>query len=91
MRRRGTVDEIAKARVFLLTDMAAYITGQTLAVDGGFLSRYPIDIAPAADFERARRRVIECGRGAIGERFASSGLAGFRTPGNDTGQHSPEG
>ena len=46
MRRRGEVDEIAKAIVFLLSDMAAYITGQTLAVDGGFLATYPIDLPP---------------------------------------------
>ncbi len=48
MRRRGTVEEIAKAIVFLLSDMASYITGQTLAVDGGFLATYPIDIADPA-------------------------------------------
>lgn len=49
MRRRGTVEEIAKAIAFLLSDMAQYVTGQTLAVDGGFLATYPIDIpAPAA-------------------------------------------
>lgn len=46
MRRRGTVEEIASAIVFLLSDMARYITGQTLAVDGGFLATYPIDMAP---------------------------------------------
>tara|TARA_R110001592_G_scaffold260403_1_gene524964 strand:- start:70965 stop:71774 length:810 start_codon:yes stop_codon:yes gene_type:complete len=49
LRRRGTVEEIANGIVFLLSDMAQYITGQTLAVDGGFLSTYPIDIpAPAS-------------------------------------------
>lgn len=46
MLRRGTVDEIANAIVFLLSDMARYITGQTLAVDGGFLAQYPFDLAP---------------------------------------------
>ena len=46
MRRRGTVEDIAKAITFLLSDMAQYITGQTLAVDGGFLATYPIDIPP---------------------------------------------
>jgi NAD(P)-dependent dehydrogenase (short-subunit alcohol dehydrogenase family) len=46
--RRGTVEDIAKAITFLLSDMASYITGQTLAVDGGFLATYPIDIADPA-------------------------------------------
>lgn len=36
MKRRGTTDEIANAVVFLLSDMSTYITGQTLAVDGGY-------------------------------------------------------
>jgi NAD(P)-dependent dehydrogenase (short-subunit alcohol dehydrogenase family) len=35
MRRAGHVDEIASAAVFLASDMASYITGQTLHVDGG--------------------------------------------------------
>jgi NAD(P)-dependent dehydrogenase (short-subunit alcohol dehydrogenase family) len=33
--RQGTAWEIANAVVFLLSDQAAYITGQTLVVDGG--------------------------------------------------------
>ncbi|MEZ0366667.1 SDR family NAD(P)-dependent oxidoreductase [Mycobacterium sp. pUA109] len=35
MGRVGTVDEIAGAAVFLASEMAAYITGQTIHVDGG--------------------------------------------------------
>ncbi|MDN4518247.1 SDR family oxidoreductase [Mycolicibacterium austroafricanum] len=35
MRRVGHVDEMASAAVFLASDMAAYITGQTIHVDGG--------------------------------------------------------
>jgi 3-oxoacyl-[acyl-carrier protein] reductase len=35
MRRLGTVDEIGYAVLFLATDEAAYITGQTIVVDGG--------------------------------------------------------
>lgn len=35
MGRPGSVDEIAGAAVFLASDLAAYITGQTLHVDGG--------------------------------------------------------
>jgi NAD(P)-dependent dehydrogenase (short-subunit alcohol dehydrogenase family) len=33
--RQGTGWEVAAATVFLLSDDASYITGQTLAVDGG--------------------------------------------------------
>jgi 3-oxoacyl-[acyl-carrier protein] reductase len=33
--RLGTVDEIGHAALFLATDEAAYITGQTIVVDGG--------------------------------------------------------
>ncbi len=35
MRRQGTVDEVAGACVFLASEMASYITGVTLSVDGG--------------------------------------------------------
>jgi NAD(P)-dependent dehydrogenase (short-subunit alcohol dehydrogenase family) len=36
MKRRGTVDDIAKATAFFLSDLSPYVTGQTLAVDGGY-------------------------------------------------------
>lgn len=39
MRRLGTPAEIAAATAFLLSDDAAFITGVTLAVDGGSLAR----------------------------------------------------
>lgn len=35
MRRLGTVDDIASAVLFFASDEAAYITGQTLIIDGG--------------------------------------------------------
>jgi len=35
LRRLGTVDEIGHAVLFLATEEAAYITGQTIVVDGG--------------------------------------------------------
>jgi 3-oxoacyl-[acyl-carrier protein] reductase len=35
MRRLGTVDEIGHTALFLATDEAGYITGQTITVDGG--------------------------------------------------------
>lgn len=36
MQRRGVTDDIAKAITFFLSDMSPFVTGQTLAVDGGF-------------------------------------------------------
>ncbi len=37
LRRPATVDEIARTAAFLLSDSAAYITGQNLLVDGGMV------------------------------------------------------
>jgi 3-oxoacyl-[acyl-carrier protein] reductase len=39
MKRRGTPREVADAVLFLASDGAAYVTGQTLKVDGGFALR----------------------------------------------------
>ncbi|GAA4342510.1 SDR family oxidoreductase [Variovorax defluvii] len=36
--RLATVDDVAGMAVFLASDAAAFVTGQTIAVDGGFLS-----------------------------------------------------
>jgi NAD(P)-dependent dehydrogenase (short-subunit alcohol dehydrogenase family) len=38
MRRYGTTDEIADGILFLSSEQASYITGQTLAIDGGFVA-----------------------------------------------------
>jgi NAD(P)-dependent dehydrogenase (short-subunit alcohol dehydrogenase family) len=48
MRRRGTVEDIAKAITFFLSDQASYVTGQTLAVDGGYLAVGPLQYKPMA-------------------------------------------
>lgn len=39
MRRLGTAEEIAKAVAYLAGDDASYVTGATLAVDGGWTAR----------------------------------------------------
>jgi 3-oxoacyl-[acyl-carrier protein] reductase len=38
MRHRGQTDDIGKAALFLVSDLAGYITGTTLDVDGGLLA-----------------------------------------------------
>jgi NAD(P)-dependent dehydrogenase (short-subunit alcohol dehydrogenase family) len=38
MRRYGTPDEIADGILFLASEQASYITGQSLAIDGGFVA-----------------------------------------------------
>jgi NAD(P)-dependent dehydrogenase (short-subunit alcohol dehydrogenase family) len=44
MRRYGESSEIADTVAFLCSDGAAYITGQNLAVDGGFLAAGILEI-----------------------------------------------
>jgi NAD(P)-dependent dehydrogenase (short-subunit alcohol dehydrogenase family) len=43
MARRGGVDDIANGLVFFLSNLSSYVTGQTLAVDGGYTAVGPID------------------------------------------------
>jgi len=38
--RLGTADDVAKVVLFLLSDMAGYITGETIVTDGGLMARY---------------------------------------------------
>ncbi len=46
MHRRGTVEDIAKAIMYFLSDLSPYVTGQTLAVDGGALATNPFFALP---------------------------------------------
>lgn len=41
MHRRGSVEDIAKAITFFLSELSPYVTGQALAVDGGSLATNP--------------------------------------------------
>ena len=48
MGRLGTIDDIAYAALFLATDEASYITGQTIVVDGGQVLPESLDAMAAA-------------------------------------------
>jgi NAD(P)-dependent dehydrogenase (short-subunit alcohol dehydrogenase family) len=49
MKRRGTVEEIANAIAFLASDMASYMTGALVPVDGGYtLSWGDVEEVPSA-------------------------------------------
>ncbi len=39
MRRYGNLEEIQGAAIFLASDSASFVTGEVLAVDGGFLAQ----------------------------------------------------
>ena len=38
LKRGGTTDDVANCVIFLASDMATYITGQVIQVDGGMLT-----------------------------------------------------
>jgi hypothetical protein len=58
VRKRGVTDDIGKAVLFLASDLASYITGTTLDVDGGSWWRicFPADPAGAIEENDLRRR-----------------------------------
>jgi len=39
MKRLGKVEDVARAFIFLASDDSSYITGSTLAIDGGYLAQ----------------------------------------------------
>ena len=45
-KRLGTADEVGKAALFLLSDLASYTTGHTLLVDGGWMAASLYEIPP---------------------------------------------
>lgn len=42
LKRAGQPEELANAALFLASDMASYVNGQALAVDGGLTSSHPV-------------------------------------------------
>ena len=49
LRRLGSVDDIGYAALFLATDEAGYITGQTIVVDGGQVLPETLEAVAAAE------------------------------------------
>ena len=63
LKRRGTPEELASAVMFMLSDLSAFVTGQTLAVDGGSMVRPsylgPDEVPVFMEDGELRRRLAE--------------------------------
>ena len=61
--RRGEADDVAGAVLYLVCDLSAYVTGQTLAIDGGMLARPPFndgdDLPVFVTDEAMRKNLID--------------------------------
>jgi 3-oxoacyl-[acyl-carrier protein] reductase len=49
LRRMALPEDIADAALFLVSDLAKRVTGQSLVVDGGATTRFPFDLGSAAE------------------------------------------
>jgi NAD(P)-dependent dehydrogenase (short-subunit alcohol dehydrogenase family) len=63
LKRRGTPEELASAVMFMLSDLSSFVTGQTLAVDGGSMVRPsylgPDDIPVFVEDGELRQRLAQ--------------------------------
>ena len=53
--RMGQPEEIAGALVFFVSDLASFVTGQTLIVDGGVHAAFPHFRGVQTAFQRSKR------------------------------------
>ncbi|MFQ5705763.1 MAG: SDR family oxidoreductase [Gemmatimonadales bacterium] len=58
LRREGTIEDCAKVVEFLVTDLSDYVTGRTIAIDGGLYRGYPRNNGMVT----ARRRLTASGK-----------------------------
>lgn len=80
MKRVGTVEELAALVIFLLSDLCPYLTGETIAMDGGQRLAGPATFAgltdlTSQDWEDVRARATAATEAAKSQRDAGSGRA----------------